>query len=364
MSYTHIARRAIGVALALTLAPGAFALGTNAGDNITNTATVDYKVGTIVQPTKTSNTDDFEVDRRILFTVAETGNGNTSVTPNSTNQAVSFTVTNLSNDTVDFYLSVAQDGADDFDGAGTVKYYLDDGDGIFNGADTLVTYLDNVAEGAAPVVHVVYNMPSGLADGDLANVTLTATAASDASTAGNEYTESASDTANTVDTVLGDGAGVSDVIKDGKYSATDTYEVSTATITVTKSSRVISDPFNGTTNPKRIPGAVIEYCIAVENTGASAADTVTVTDAAPAGTSYVAGSIRTAVAGLTSATATDCDDTTGTSEDDNTTADGVAPGDELDPAGGSFAAGVITVNIEPSIATNGIARAAFRVTID
>ena len=36
-----------------------------------------------------------------------------------------------------------------------------------------------------------------------------------------------------------------------------------AALTATKTSRVISDPFNGTTNPKMIPGAVVEYCVAV-----------------------------------------------------------------------------------------------------
>lgn len=53
-----------------------------------------------------------------------------------------------------------------------------------------------------------------------------------------------------------------------------------ATITVTKLSTVISDPFNGATNPKRIPGAVIEYSIAPANsgTGSPDANTVSVTD--------------------------------------------------------------------------------------
>ncbi|PWQ93435.1 hypothetical protein [Leucothrix arctica] len=37
--------------------------------------------------------------------------------------------------------------------------------------------------------------------------------------------------------------------------------------TMQKSSSVISDPLNGTTNPKAIPGAVIEYTLLVTNTG-------------------------------------------------------------------------------------------------
>lgn len=57
-----------------------------------------------------------------------------------------------------------------------------------------------------------------------------------------------------------------------------------ATLTVSKVSSIISDPVNGTNNPKAIPGATVEYLITVTNTGTSAtqADTVTVWDDGPA----------------------------------------------------------------------------------
>ena len=56
------------------------------------------------------------------------------------------------------------------------------------------------------------------------------------------------------------------------------------TLSVTKTSSVISDPANGTTNPKAIPGALIEYLITVSNTGSVAPDagSVIVTDDGPA----------------------------------------------------------------------------------
>ena len=47
---------------------------------------------------------------------------------------------------------------------------------------------------------------------------------------------------------------------------------------ITKSSIVISDPVNDTTNPKRIPGAVIRYCFTVDNTGEGDADDVKIKD--------------------------------------------------------------------------------------
>jgi len=49
-------------------------------------------------------------------------------------------------------------------------------------------------------------------------------------------------------------------------------------VQITKSSCVINDPVNITTNPKRIPGATIRYAFEVSNTGASAADNVIVED--------------------------------------------------------------------------------------
>ncbi|MHA7818783.1 MAG: proprotein convertase P-domain-containing protein [Erythrobacter sp.] len=56
------------------------------------------------------------------------------------------------------------------------------------------------------------------------------------------------------------------------------------TLSVSKVSSVISDPVNGTTNPKAIPGATIEYLITVTNTGSQPtdSDTVTVWDDGPA----------------------------------------------------------------------------------
>ncbi len=45
-----------------------------------------------------------------------------------------------------------------------------------------------------------------------------------------------------------------------------------AFLVIQKSSTVISDPVNGTTNPKLIPGAIVEYAITVRNTGTGPVD--------------------------------------------------------------------------------------------
>ena len=95
------------------------------------------------------------------------------------------------------------------------------------------------------------------------------------------------------DTVFADGIGVNDASRDASHSDADDYTVKTATLTVTKSSRVVSDPFNGTSNPKLIPGATVEYCIAVSNAaGGADATSVAINDSVPGQLAFVAGSIR------------------------------------------------------------------------
>lgn len=60
-------------------------------------------------------------------------------------------------------------------------------------------------------------------------------------------------------------------------------------LTISKSSVVLRDPFNGAANPKRIPGSFVEYSVTVTNSGAGAASTVFITDPIPANTElYVA----------------------------------------------------------------------------
>ena len=53
---------------------------------------------------------------------------------------------------------------------------------------------------------------------------------------------------------------------------TNTKIASNASLTVLKSSSVVSDPVNGTTNPKMIPGAIILYTFTVANTGPATVD--------------------------------------------------------------------------------------------
>ncbi|WP_421847888.1 hypothetical protein [Novosphingobium sp.] len=53
---------------------------------------------------------------------------------------------------------------------------------------------------------------------------------------------------------------------------TNTRRTSNATLTLVKTSSVLSDPINGSTNPKMIPGAIVQYSILVSNTGPTPVD--------------------------------------------------------------------------------------------
>jgi len=56
------------------------------------------------------------------------------------------------------------------------------------------------------------------------------------------------------------------------------YSGATANLSLIKSSCVITDPINGTTDPKRITGATIRYTLEVQNSGIANADNVILTD--------------------------------------------------------------------------------------
>lgn len=84
-------------------------------------------------------------------------------------------------------------------------------------------------------------------------------------------------TANTagVDVVFADVAGVVDAITDGSHSTYGAYKVVSAILSVAKVATLLCDPINGNTNPKNIPGAVVQYAITIVNGAGAASATLT-----------------------------------------------------------------------------------------
>ena len=70
-------------------------------------------------------------------------------------------------------------------------------------------------------------------------------------------------------------------------------------LAMAKTSAAFSDPINGTTNPKMIPGGDVDYTITVTNSGGSPVDisTALVGDTLPAGVTFYNGDIDTVTAG-------------------------------------------------------------------
>lgn len=275
-------------ALVAMSSTSALAAGTSAGTTITNTVNVTFDVGGVTQ-NAVSDTDEFSVDRKVNVNVQWVGPA-TSVAPGSTDQWIGYDVTNLSNDTIDLALSAALAS-----GTGTnisnFRIYVDtNGNNAFDSGDTLVTFLDEVAADDTIRVFVVADFGLNAANGDSFGINLIADshAGGDVGSLGAELVAtSGANNVNAVDTVLADGDGPADVAGDGAASDTGEFTVAGAVVTVAKSSRIISDPINGLTNPKAIPEASVEYCITVSNAlDAQTATGVNVVDDLPSDVTY------------------------------------------------------------------------------
>ncbi len=292
--FSHILAMLAGLAMTGGMVSNASAAGTAAGTTISNTATVGYQVGSIAQTPVTSAAATFVVDTMIDLTVATTDTATVKVTPGATNQVLQFTVTNTGNAIQDFSLTrIAQNGGtgkfggtDNFD-ATNVGIFVESGATPgYQPAEDTATFIDELSADTARTVYIVVDIALSQANGDISSHHLIATAGL-AGAIGVEdpaVTEDSgtADNKDTVQTVFadgdGDGAGSIDTATNGKHSDQSDFEVQSATLSISKLSTVISDPFSST-NPKRIPGAVVEYTITIDNsTGAADATSIVLTD--------------------------------------------------------------------------------------
>lgn len=295
---------ALGAAPTLALAAP---IGTPANQDISNTASVTFTVAGN-SSTVTSNPDVFKVDRKLDVVVTTQDSAPVAVALGGANAVTTFTVTNNSNATIDFLLAASQQvgSASKFSGSvndtvnvQNVRIFVETtGDTTWTSSDTASDRLRAIASGDSVRVYVVSDGPTTGANGAIATVQLTATAAGGvggtSGQAGTPNTGAALDQTdaatvngkNSMETVFADAANVdpgvtSDNAKDGKGAARSDYRIGAPVLTVGKYSRIISDPFSGAASPRAIPGAVVEYCIVVNNTGAGSASAVTISDIVP-----------------------------------------------------------------------------------
>ena len=296
----------LSVAAILLLGSQAYALGTDAGTNISNTATLSYKAGGVDQPDVTSNEDKFVVDKKIDMVLTTDDQTQVEVTPGQQDQVTSYTFKNEGNANQKFKFEVANlangEEADyndkkDNDEVNNleIKCTYTDGNGNSQTADWASSFVIEIKEDTEANCKVradIKTAADGGEDGDIMNVELKSTAYKDDGSAPEEETTGA-DTQDKVDIVFADGESVKNGAKSGLGSnggtkgdtagdgidlARSGYIIKTPILTVNKTSCPVSDPVNNTDNPKRIPGAYIRYMFDIENKGTSDATSVTLKD--------------------------------------------------------------------------------------
>jgi uncharacterized repeat protein (TIGR01451 family) len=348
----------------------AMAAGTTQGTSITNNITVDYQVGGVGQ-TQINNTNQplssntFLVDRKIIFTINEKAPvGTTTGAPGQTGRITTFLLTNTSNDVLDFTVTpanvvggTAAHGGTDAINMNNLLICLDaNADNTCDAAPTASLTVNDLAADANTTILIVGDIPASATNGQVANVTATATALNSNGTAITAATDATVNGAATVETIFADAAksgnGGTSVARDGIDVATDDYTVQAAQLTVFKTSRVVSDLVSGT-NPKALPGATVEYCISVNNAaGGQAATGVNVRDVIPANMTYLPNSIFLGATVTSPGASQTC--AGGTAVTDATDADAGQFNVALDRAEGTFA------NVAAGTSTALI----FRATID
>lgn len=364
---------------AIAVSQQALALGTAATTEIDNRATISYQVGGVAQtPIESSPTGNstagvgagadttFVVDNKIDLTVAEIGGAPTTAAPGTADVVTTFVVINTGNNTQGYSLSVQNVGGslfgnnDTFDmTAATLRARVSAAPCAINPVTEAVTTATptysaatDTAQNIASLgsddcmyVFILGDTPISAANGGASNVELTAVARVETTLAALTETAGA-ESASVVDVVFADPA------RDATEAAIDQYFVQTAALSVAKTSVVISDPFNLTTNPKAIPNATVEYGITLTNTGSADATVVTISDSIPA---------NTTLANNTYAGGTNVRITVGAT-------DTFCIADAVNTDGCTLAGGILTVGA-PAVTSvqQGAANAVtvrFRVTID
>lgn len=261
------------------------------GTDVSNTASLTYQVnGTEID--ETSNTVAFKVDRKVIFSVTDNQSATDPVVVNAGDDAVTiYTIKNDSNAPISFQLPVPP--------TGTTYSYVDPTDGItlitVDSTDSAAIILLATGDANTPVIvaiTVTLTVPNDAESGDPIFTPFNIVAVEPADnadigtgvTAGNQiiatpstvaWDEDVIQTITIGDLLNADGISV-------ELNNTQEFIVAASDIALVKSVAILSDPVNGTTNPKAIPGAVVEYTLTITNSGLIIATDVVLSDAVPA----------------------------------------------------------------------------------
>lgn len=275
-----IALKTALVLLTMAEASPIFAAGTPAGTVIDNIAEVTFDLGG-VQATETSNVASITVVERIDVVIA-LQSSQVLVAANDVDRSLLFTVTNTGNGTETFTLAIDSVLAgDDFDPVPAVPpiYFDTDGSGDFNAGDVAYAAGTNdplLSADQSVDILLVNDIPATVLNGQLGRSELSAS-----STTG---------TGNPGDSFPGQGDGGVDAVVGGTGGASAVfgeYLVSDVQMNIVKSVAV-SNQFG---NQDPIPGATLTYTVTVEVVNGGTATTAIFSDVIPTGTSYTANTI-------------------------------------------------------------------------
>ena len=270
------------------LSTSALAVGTPSGTTVSNVASLQYvQGGASLQVT--SNLASFRVDEILNVVVQKIDATSVVVASPDTRRVLSFTVTNTGNGSQKFQLSSNDALAgDQFDPA-FVKLVLDtNGNGVYDpGVDQDYASGGNdplIAPDRSLTIFVLCDIPAGRVNNDLGLVALNAQAVIGTGAPGT--------------TIVGKGGGGSDVVigaSRGAANAQNGYLVTQVQPVLTKSQAVVN-PSGGSV---ALPGSIVTYTLRLELKGSGTSINSLIADSVPAGSTYVAGSLRLDGAALT-----------------------------------------------------------------
>jgi hypothetical protein len=280
-----------GVAVALVSATNAHASGTTAGTKIDNTAIATYSLPGGGSGSVSSNTVSLTVDELLNVGVAWSDGGDVAVQPSSSNDVLSFRITNGGNGSEAFTLTARNSlSGDNFDPSSFAIYLDSNGNGRYDPAiDQAYVAGSNepgLAADASTTAFIVSTVPGTVIDGNRSGLDLIATAKTGSGTPGTTFAG------------LGDG-GVNAVVgaTRGTAQGTGFYAVTAVSVAFVKSATV-ADPFGGTTS---VPGSTITYRLVATLSGSGSLPSLDITDTVPAGASYKSGSLKLDSSALTDA---------------------------------------------------------------